>query len=276
MKRYASVCFVFLFCLGVSAGGYYEYKSGDDLTANAGFYLGINGNYSNPVRLSADNYSAAPGLGGRIGLNMNGLRGFVGWSMFLAFDKNAMELKNSSVQADVYDAYLGFEAILFSVKYGVGIGGLSLSLPDHKFDELGGTTLTELAHENGRVQMCQSVWTGLRVPIPVENDFWNRWSMDYEYRMISADRAWMFWHDLVSSLIVGVGYDIGQNISEALLKKDMEVASVIVSFATIGMAAMYWYYDYEYHNWPWNDEPPFRMHRHSICLNFQFKRFKIE
>lgn len=243
--------------------------SADYSDAKTGFYLGLSGNYSNPARLSKINYCSAPGYGGRIGTYMSAARGFVGMSFFLAMEQNAIDLKNSSIRADIYDAYFGVEAILLSIKYGFGVGGLKFSLPGPTNTT---NTLTELGFENKRIQMCQSVWTGIHIPIPVENNFLNRWSMDYEYRMLSADRAWMFWHDLVSSMIVGVVFDIGSKIADVLEKENMGLSSTLLTYATVGLAAGYWYLDYDYHNWPWHDERPFRVHRHAIVLNFQISR----
>lgn len=251
----------------------YSYSSENDESANAGFFFGANANYASPARLSATSYQGAWGEGGRIGICINGLKGFVGGSFFLSLDKDAIKLKNYPQMADIYHSYFGAEAVLFGLKYGVGIGGLKLAVPQNVYDAEGKSTLTELRGENRMVQLSKCFWLGAKIPIPVENDFWNRWSIDYEYRMISADRAWMFWHDVLSSAIMTTSYDLAHNVAKTLAEKGQSATSLLVTAASVGLIFSYWYYDYDYHHWPFRDESPFRLHRHAIVLNFEFKKW---
>lgn len=251
----------------------FGYDSDYDETVTACFFLGLEGNYSMPVRLSEKSYSSSDGYGSRIGFRTSGLRGFVGADIYLAMEKNAIKLKNQPVVADVYHSYFGWQAILYGFKVGMGIGGLKFDLPAKAFNDLGGTTLTELNNENRKIQMAQTFMVGARMPIPVENDFLNRWAVDYEYKFVSADRAWMFWHDLISSSIVALGADLAANVAKGLEKKDFKITSLLLQAAIIGFIGSYWYYDYEYHNWPFKDESPYRMHAQAIVISYDFKRF---
>jgi hypothetical protein len=270
-------CFLVLVLAFFSVQSYeYNYNSTDNRDANTGFFLALGGTYSNPVRLSEKNYSGDQGYQAKIGLNINVLNGFIGSAFFFGTENNKLKLKNTSVLANVQEMYFGWEMVLFAVKYGMSIGGLKFAMPDQTFNSLGGTTLTELAHENKKIQMCQSIWVGAKIPIPVENNLLNRFSVDYDYRMISADRAWMFWHDMLSSVIMGACLDLSGELINKLGGKGSIGTTTILALARLGIGAMYWYNDYQYHNWPWKDESPFRIHRHAVSVTFQFKRLNAD
>lgn len=265
--RFLIPLFVSMFFFTSVGQSYY-----DDGDGEVGLFLGFSGNYSNPVRLSEKSYNSFYGFGGKVGLSSYSLRGFLGSSFLLSGEMNRMKLKETSAIANVYDIFIGMEKNFFIFKYGGGFGGLKLSMPSKTFDSLGGTTLTELRHENKMIQKCENYWVGIHIPIPTDNDFWNRLNLGYEYRAISADRAWMFWHDLGSGFIMTLCLAIPSAITGELREKSL-AGAVFAEIIETGIASALIYADYNRHNFPWKDEKPFRMHRHSISLDFQIVRF---
>ncbi|HTX86634.1 MAG TPA: hypothetical protein VMC41_01025 [Candidatus Nanoarchaeia archaeon] len=242
--------------------------------ANVGFYLALNANISSPGRMSKSNYGSGAGMGGQLGLKMDSLNGWLGGTLFLSYDDAPLKLENSGSIAQVYQVYLGLAANILIIRMGIGWGLLKFSLPAKVFDSLGGTTLTELNQNNNRWEFSEYLSLGVHVPLPVKNDIANRFSLDYDYRFISADRAMMVWHGMLSSLVVDACIAVASGLAQKFLGKDSDPADIVSAIMVVGGTFAYWYYNYDYHNWPFHDAAPFRYGINTVLLSYKINRFK--
>lgn len=252
----------------------FSFSFSEPAEESGAFFCGISGNLALPAKMSKETYVKDFGFGARLGIRTKVLRGLHGSSVYWCFDMDRMEVDQYKEKANIYSSYLGYEGWIFFLKFGTGFGALYFDLPSSIYRDFGNSTLTELLHKNKKLKYSNYMLFGVALPLQrfFKPSFIDRWTLDYEFRIVSAEYAWMFWHDLVSTLIAAASFEICDQIAEVLEEKNMKWTPLIIRATSVGILAGYWAVDYEYHNWPWNDPPPYRMYKHSICVSFEFGR----
>lgn len=228
--------------------------------------LNFHGNKAEPQRLSEKSYKSGDWYGGgRIGLALYSPDqvGMPGFDVFISADADKFKLRGTNNQAEIYNAYFGLDVYWFCIKLGAGLGGLKLSLPDSVFNNLGRTTLTELKSENKYIQFSDFRCIGLKIPM-------DRVAIDADWTFISADRAFMFWHMLLSDLISVSLFQMTNDLASKLIEnEETQLIGGLLIAANIGLQVMWYDINYKYRNWPFRDGPPFRYQRYSFGLDFR-------
>ena len=86
---------------------------------------------------------------------------------------------------------------------------------------------------------------------------------------MSVDRVWLFWHSIVSESIHNIIINGVPEMVKKLLPEDIgnsltyKVCSYIYS---IGATIVVDKWDYDHHNWPYDDDPPLKFHRLKIVF----------
>lgn len=150
---------------------------------------------------------------------------------------------------------------------GSAIGGAVFTLDKADLASLGGKTYTELQNENDRLQLAYYYQLGLLLT-GVEH-----FSLQYSYDLVAIERSWYVWHSIISGLansifIKGIPKILGNafpdEVSESL---PYQITVLAYQFA----ASIFWYnFDYDNHNWPYDDAPPLEYQRQMLTFFYYF------
>lgn len=247
----------------------------------------VSGSYSSPRELFGDNYEASYGSALCIGsvVTPKGISNVHVGTKYLSFSRDLVLLKDSAARShhvsdDTKATILSIHAgaaegqpltlsryFALTPLMGEGIGGSKFSIPESVYDSLGGSTLTELKGENDMVQLTHYRRFGVLLS-GMENV-----SLQYSWDLTNVERAWMVFHSMISGAISDLIID---GVPGALRKTLPEEVSNSIPFGLVllayrATASYLWYeFDYEHHNWPFDDDPPLKYHRHLVTLNYAF------
>jgi hypothetical protein len=259
-----------------------------------GIGLNFSGTYSSPKWLFDENYKPWWGLGGGIVVGLAG-DDTVGVQTtrisYLNFSSDAVRFEEST--AALYDIDGDPSAALYSLHLGVvtdvpvistngysvsifageGVGGTSFSIDDEVFDELGGTTLTEIKHEVNMTNLSTNRQFGIEL-FAVRGV-----SLQYSYAFMEVDRTWKVFHSLVSSTANSIVVDGVPWFVRSQLSTEMgnSLGAHVAAFVyKLGASFLWDYYTRDYGNWPYDDEPSMRFRRQALGLTYYFPLPKKE
>ncbi|OGL47355.1 MAG: hypothetical protein A2161_12260 [Candidatus Schekmanbacteria bacterium RBG_13_48_7] len=252
---------------------------------NREFHFTLLSNYgiSFPLHTFEKNYKSIYGFSEGIGLTIinEELTDTPKKTFLLKYQKNKFELQNEILKiheiienkkAFFSGIYFGYqvEAPFFSKKNLFltlfetrSLGGSRFSIDQRTFEYLGRSTLTELIQENDKVQFSDSRGFGCAVT------FQDHYSFQLSYDFINVEKVWLFGHSLLSTaihyeMIDGVPFII-KKISSDNFSKSLTFR-IIIFFYRIGSTILLENFDYDHHNWPFDDLHPIKYHQ----LNFTF------
>jgi len=151
--------------------------------------------------------------------------------------------------------------------YGAGIGGSRFSLTDSDFYSLGRSTLTELREENGNTQLCNSLKTGLSI------GGFGPLSLQYEYQLISVQRAENLFHWMVSTTISDfIIFGMPEKIVKAIGSDNANSFMLSCALITykLGVSLLWYEFSYDNNNWPFHDDSPMHFHRQVLAISYRF------
>jgi hypothetical protein len=222
------------------------------------------GTFTYPVRDFGENYRDNWGGGLKVNLNMDALRGKLGLNLGLLGYYDQFKVRGQNENASLTTIALNMDIYLFYVTSGMTLGAGRFQVGDNVFNGFGGNTGTELGDENKEWQMTSSRYFGFRVPV-------GKWvAIDCNYHLVSTERAWMFWHSLISGTIEEIPIAICDGIADNFVKQDKVPAAIIAKLVGIGFSWAWYYFDYNHHNWPWNDSKPLRYQRIAVGTTILF------
>jgi len=148
------------------------------------------------------------------------------------------------------------------------IGGGRFKLDEQIFNKMGKTTLTELLHENNMNQVFSGNVYGIHLT-GLEHV-----SLELSYDQMSIERAWMVWHQFVSTIAYSIAKGAVPEISGWILPDNVTNSKLFHIFSLFCKAGVSYYlfdWDYDNHNWPFNgDDPPLHYTRTTLTLNIYF------
>lgn len=284
----AAVALVAALAIPVPAPAEDAESNGRARTVPQGIGLNFSGTYSSPRYLFDESYNPSWGFGGGIFVAIPGdettgvhttdiyYLNFTGDAARLDASTAALFGVGGEPTADLYSLHVGTVTAIptisssgYSVSLiaGAGIGGTSFSLDDNVFDKLGGTTLTEIAHEVDMTNLSTNRQFGIDLFV------FHGVSMQYSYSFIEVDRTWKVFHSMVSSTINGIIVDGIPRFARSQLSDDMRnsLGAHVAAFAyKLGASLLWDYYTRDDGNWPYNDEPSMRYRRQAIGLTYYF------
>lgn len=251
------------------------------------FAVMVSGSYSLPRELFGDSYEPSYGSALSIGsaVTPEGMTNFYIGTKYLSFSTDFAPLKSSVARS--HHVSDDTRATIFSVQGGRtegrplilsryfaltpllgSAGGVShFSIPEAVYESFGDSTLTELNWENDELQLGHYQRLGLLVS-GLENV-----SLQYSYDLANVERAWMVWHSMVSGAVRNLIVNGVPGALEKTLPQEVthSIPFGLVLFAYRAAATVLWYeFDYEHHNWPFEDAPPLKYHRQVLTLNYAF------
>ena len=148
------------------------------------------------------------------------------------------------------------------------IGGGRFSLDDQIFKKLGESTLTELEHENDMNQLFYGTIYGVHLT------GLKHVSLELSYDQMSVERAWMVWHQMVSTIAYGFASEAVPEIADLVLSDNITSSmpfNVLALLIKAGVSYYLYDWDYAHHNWPYSgDDPPLHYTRTTLTLNIYF------
>ena len=261
--------------------------NGEEIPGESHFALIASGSFSSPQRLFADSYNPSYGSAFGVGLvitpeEMSNVH--IG-TFYLNFSRDLVRLKSSiasrfnldeNTSASLSNIHIGggiglpivlSKHFIVSPYLGGGIGGSRFSMAEKAYEKSGQSTLSELKSENNMVQLSTYRQFGILFSGP------DHISLQYSYDLMNVERAWMVWHSMISGTI---SYVIVSGVPGVLSKTFPEEVRHSLPFRLVVLASqitasILWYdFNYEHHNWPFDDDPPLRYHRQMLALNYYF------
>jgi len=215
---------------------------------------------SYPMHYAKKNYTYAWGGGAKLGLNYSSpqLLGY-DFGVFCGVDQYRY---NQNDFAKMTNICLDYSANLLFVTIGSSVGAARFMINKNTYDSLDGSTGTELKKENNQWQFSSSLDLGLRIPIG------KVCAIGTEYSLVSTERAYMFWHALLSGAIKQVTLQPFSNAAAKRLENNDLAGAVIFKIINLGIVGCWYWFDYKHHNWPWHDDPPLRSSRITFSTTF--------
>jgi len=255
----------------------------------AQFHLGIvaSGSFSTPREMSADSYEPYYGSSLGIGLMMSprGIDNVHVGTHYVCFSRDVLRLKGSiasefsvdenteatlsslHVGAGVGEPLIASRYFVLTPYMGAGAGGARFSIPDEAFNNFGESTRSELGRENREVQITTYRQFGIII------SGLKHVSLQYSYDLTNVERTWVVFHSMVSGTISNIIISGVPGALSATVAADVRYlpAFRLAVLAYQVAAAYLWYnFDYEHHNWPFDDDPPLKYHRQKVSLNYYF------
>ncbi|HIE13814.1 TPA: hypothetical protein EYP70_00930 [Candidatus Bathyarchaeota archaeon] len=181
-------------------------------------------------------------------------------------------------------ASLKYLSVYYAYSYSLG-GASRFSIAETTYERLGRSTLSELKGENNMLQKSSLTQHSVLL------SFSDYVSLQYSYGFMNIERAWMFWHELVSD-ITQVAIIIGMSAVPAILPEEMRISCLISIFQILRIVSpllrhkggaviligtmrflfnLWWdNFNYKHNNWPFDDEPPLRYRKHTLTLSYRF------
>jgi hypothetical protein len=259
----------------------------ESIDSKIDFTMSVSGLFSSPKKLFSDNYESSAGfLFGAGVIFTDESDSIPGETTFLlAYSRDYFDISGhtrttyaigtdadatlSALQTRMYrhTTTASFKGVGIHPVFGVGIGGAKFSLKDENFNKMGGTTLTELKHENDKTQLSEYSELGIML------DGMGPISLHYSYQLVEIQRAWKFAHWFINSSIegftvFGIPQRFSQSVGEDLRESNtFRLATVLYQ---VGMTVLWYQISYDYNNWPFDDESPLHYHRQLLTLTFTF------
>jgi len=259
----------------------------DSIDYDYNFVVSASGSYSSPKKHFSDNYKSSAGFMFGAGVAATEKTDSIPsrFTLLLTYSRDYFEFSDhtkadysidkdpqatiSALQLRLYhdSTYVSFKGIGIYPVIGGGIGGAVFSITNENFYKMGGTTLTELEHENNKIQLSTFNDFGIKLSGmgPV--------SLHYSYQLMEIPRTWKYFHWFVSTSIqqftkFGIPHRINKSVGEDLrASKKYQLAMMLYQ---VGMTVLWYQVTYDQYNWPFNDEAPLHYHRQLLTLTFPF------
>lgn len=251
------------------------------------FALMVSGSYSYPQELFGDSYEPSYGSALSIGsvITPEGMTNLHVGTKYLSFCRDLVLLRGpvarsrhvgDDTKATILSIHAGAaegQPLILSRYFaltplmGEGLGGSQFSIPQAVYESFGDSTLTELKHENDEVQLSHYRRLGVLVS-GLENV-----SLQYSYDLMSVERTWMTFHSMISGAISDLIIDGVPRAFRTSLPEEVSnsIPFGLTLLAYKAIASYLWYeFDYDHHNWPFEDAPPLHYHRQVLALNYAF------
>lgn len=259
----------------------------DSIDYDYDFVISAAGSYSSPTEHFSDNYKSSAGFMFGAGVTATEKTDSIPsrYTLLLTYSRDYFEFSDhtkadysidkdpqatiSALQLRFYQdsMYVSFKGIGIHPVFGGGIGGAVFSITDENFYKMGGTTLTELKHENNKIQLSTFNDFGIKLSGlgPV--------TLHYSYQLMQMPRTWKYFHWFVSTsiqqfTILGIPQRVNKSVGEDLRASNKYQLAMVLYQA--GMALLWYQVTYDQYNWPFNDEAPLHYHRQLLTLTFPF------
>ena len=262
---------------------------GEKLPGEHHFGVQLSGSTNKPDEMFAKNYSADD-KGFVIGISLVGTpKGQSNLNLetvSLVYSRASFNMQKSTVQAYQLDStptatlsgiqvrthadvpIIWTNSIGLSLFKGNSIGGGRLKLSEAAFTKLGESTLTELKNENDKNQLFYGNIYGIHLT------GLKHASLELSYDQMGVERAWLFWHSLVSAMAYGIAEEAVTQIAEEVMPASITSSmpfNVVALLIKSGISYYLYEWDYDHHNWPYSDDdPPLHFNRTSLTLNIYF------
>lgn len=262
----------------------------------AGLYLAGSGSYAQPLEDSAKYYEMGKaGYSLDLGVRYTSIP--IGESILkdLQYDDERLLLLNYNVDyiqlkdeteedysitgdttASIRGFFIGGYSVIhlleddfatFSGLVGGKMGGARLDVDRTTFNQLGGNTFTEIGGQNKETQYCRTHEFGF------ELQTFDLLGFRYTYDLVSVDQNFYVLHAVSNAVIVSVGGFVPIYVLSKVLPRSLvKTRAFKVVAALYEVALMTWWYNFDYdnHNWPFNDPEPLHYRRHNFAVSFTF------